>query len=307
MSGAAHPTGEQYEIRRGPFTATVTEVGAGLRSFARGEWNVLDGFAAEEVCTGGRGQLLLPWPNRVDRGRYEWEDYEHHLALTEPAQTNAIHGLVRWSNWTLVDRAEHSVALALRLHAQPGWPWVLDLRVEYELDDEGLTVRVHARNCSAQPCPYATGAHPYLTLGGDTIDAAELTAPGTRYMTTDERQIPTGSQPVEGTPFDFTKPRAIGATKLDTGFSDLRRDGDGLARVTLSGARREVSLWLSESYPFLMLFTGDTLGQPARRRVGLGVEPMTAAPNAFNSGEGLITLESAQQITTVWGIAASVR
>lgn len=301
-----HPTGEQYAIAHGAHAATITQVGAGIRSYALGDWDVLDGFAADEVCTGGRGQLLLPWPNRIDRGRYQWEDYEHHLALTEPAQTNAIHGLARWRNWNLADRAPHSVALELRLHAQPGWPWVLDLRAEYELADDGLSVRVQATNRSPQACPYAAGAHPYITLGAPTIDGAELTAPGTRYMTTNERQIPTGAEPVDGTPFDFTRPRVVGDVKLDTGYSDLRRDADGLARVTLSGPEREVSLWLGDSCPFLMLFTGDALGQPERRRTGLGVEPMSAAPNAFNSGEGLIVLAPEQRVTTEWGIAPRV-
>jgi aldose 1-epimerase len=39
-----------------------------------------------------------------------------------------------------------------------------------------------------------------------------------------------------------------------------------------------------------MLFTGDSLADPARRRQGLGVEPMTCAPNALQTGVGLHVL-----------------
>ena len=63
-----------------------------------------------------------------------------------------------------------------------------------------------------------------------------------------------------------------------------------------------VELWVDGSYPYLEIFTGDTLPQPNRRRTGLGVEPMTCAPDAFNSGEGLITLEAGQSHTGEWGI-----
>ena len=79
---------------------------------------------------------------------------------------------------------------------------------------------------------------PYLTLGTDTIDPLHLQAPGRRYMTSDERGIPTGSEPVEGTEFDFLTARELGDTQLDTGYDDLRRDEDGRARVRLSTAGR---------------------------------------------------------------------
>jgi aldose 1-epimerase len=57
---------------------------------------------------------------------------------------------------------------------------------------------------------------------------------------------------------------------------------------------------VDEHYPIVELYTGDTLA-PARRRRGLGVEPMTCAPNAFQSGEGLIALQPEQSLTTRWG------
>lgn len=297
-----HPTGVQHTIRHGDHEACVTEVGGGLRSYTLADWSVLDGFAPGERCTGGRGQLLCPWPNRIAGGRYEFGGVEHQLALTEPAQNNAIHGLARWANWTLIERTDASVELGLRLHAQPGWPWVLDLRVRYALGADGLSVKTTARNFSSGACPFGLGAHPYLSLGAGTIDAATLQSPGTRYMLGDERQIPNGSEPVGDSRFDFTAPRLVGDVQLDTGYSELRRDQDGLARVTLSSSERSVALWMDAAYSYLMLFTGDALSEPERRRRGLGVEPMTCAPNAFNSGDGLHVLAPGDSTVAVWGI-----
>ena len=51
-----------------------------------------------------------------------------------------------------------------------------------------------------------------------------------------------------------------------------------------------------------MVYTGDTLAVAERRRRGLAVEPMSCAPNAFASGEGLVRLEPAQTHTAEWGI-----
>jgi aldose 1-epimerase len=56
-------------------------------------------------------------------------------------------------------------------------------------------------------------------------------------------------------------------------------------------------------YPYYMLFTGDSLPEQDRRRLSIGVEPMTCAPNAFASGDGLITLAPGESVASSWGIA----
>ena len=68
--------------------------------------------------------------------------------------------------------------------------------------------------------------------------------------------------------YDFAEARAVGSLELDTAFAELRRDEDGRVRIVLAapdGGRR-VTLWLDESYGYLMAFTGDSLPEPARRR-----------------------------------------
>ena len=107
---------------------------------------------------------------------------------------------------------------------------------------------------------------------------------------------------MEGTECDFRQPKQIGSIKLDHAFTDLERDADGLARVELRDTDREtkVSLWFDQSYPYLMLFSGDPL--PNVRRRSLAVEPMTCPPNAFRTGDALIRLEPGASFTCTWGI-----
>ena len=261
---------------------------------------MVDGYEADELAASGRGQLLIPWPNRIEDGTYEFDNRRHQLPLDEPERQNAIHGLVRWSAWRIAERETDSAALEYVQHAQPGYPFSLALRVEYRLSDNGLTVQTTATNIGAETAPYGMGAHPYLAVGGGLVDAAELKVPAGSVLEANERGIPVGAAPVQGTDLDFREMRAIGAMKLDHGFTDLEGGPDGLARVELTADGRQTTLWVDDAYPYLMVFTGDTLPDGGRRSVA--VEPMTCAPNAFRSGDGLIRLEPEQTHTGTWGI-----
>jgi aldose 1-epimerase len=300
----AFPSGRQIELTRDGQRAVVVEVGGGLRAYTVGERAVLDGYGPREMCTVARGQCLVPWPNRLRDGAYTFDGEDHQLALSEPRQHNAIHGLVRWAGWEVAERGPSRVRLTHRLHAQDGYPFTLDLALEYSLGDRGLTVTTLATNAGERPCPYGAGAHPYLSAGTGTLDHCLLRAPGRRWLPSDDQQIPTASVPVEGTEYDFLTRRKIGDTMLDTGYADLERDHDGLAYVELALPYGEgtVVLWQDEAYEYLMLFSGDSLEEPHRRRRGLGVEPMTCAPNAFQSGAGLRTLQPGETFTSSWGI-----
>jgi aldose 1-epimerase len=297
-----YPSGEQVELAHGPHRAVVVEVGAGLREYTVDGRPVVDGYSADEMSSGGRGQTLIPWPNRIAGGAYEFDGTTQQLPLTEPSAGNAIHGLTRWSSWSVVDRSGSSASFRHVLHPQPGYPFTLDCRVEYSLSDQGLRVHTAVTNVGDRPAPYGTGAHPYLTVGTDTVDEITLTVPGDRYLPTDDNGIPTGTVDVDGTPYDYRGGRVIGAAKVDHCFTDLARDADGIATVTLTGGDREVRLWLDGSYRYLQVFTGDTL-IPARRRRGLAVEPMTCPPDAFRSRTALHVLETGRGVETVWGIA----
>ena len=246
----------------------------------------------------------IPWPNRIQDGSYEFEGHRHQLPLTEPTMGNAIHGLSRWEAWRAAEREPSRVVMEHTIHAQPGYPFTLVLQVDYSLADDGLSVSTTATNIGADTCPYGAGAHPYLTLGTPTVDRLVLQAPGRQVLIHDERDLPVGSEPVDGTEYDFREARPIATTKLDNAFTDLGRGPDGRARVTLHdpGARRTVTLSVDEHYGYLMLFTGDPLPDVNRR--ALAVEPMTCPPNAFRTGDSVIRLAPGDSVTGVWTITA---
>jgi aldose 1-epimerase len=195
---ATAPSGRQVEIASSDQRAWLVEVGGGLRAYCARGREMLDGYPADEMCSSARGQCLVPWPNRIRGGSYEFAGLRQQLPLTEPEKQDAIHGLARCANWTVAEQNPASVVMEHLLHPQPGYPHALALAVEYRLDRDGLTVRTTATNVGQSACPYGAGAHPYLTVGTPTVDSAILQAPGRTRLISDERGIPTGAEPVNG-------------------------------------------------------------------------------------------------------------
>lgn len=304
---SAPPSGNQYEITHGTHRATVVEVGGALREYLVDDQHVLDGFSLDARADGGRGQPLLPWPNRIVDGEYDFDGQHLQLPLEEVERHNAMHGLTRWLNWSLVERTPHRVRLGLTIHPRPGYPFMLELSLEYILDSGGLLVRTIARNIGDNPLPFGAGQHPYLSVGTARVDEARLHLPAGRRLEMDsERQTPTGvTLATAVTSFDFRTPRAIGETILDDCFTELARDDSGKAHVTLSdpSSGRSTTLWMGSKYRYAQV-SGDTLA-PHRRRQGLAVEPMTCPPNAFRTGLDLIVLRPGEACTLEWGITSS--
>jgi aldose 1-epimerase len=300
---SAPPSGEQVELRHGPWSAAVVEVGGALRALERDGTPLLDGYRADEMASGGRGQPLLPWPNRLADGRYRFGGRAIEVPVNERSTGSAIHGLTRWASWRVAERGPSRCAMELRMRPQPAYPFPLELRLEYALGDGGLEVTLRASNPGDEELPFGAGFHPYLTLGTATIDELSARVPAARWLPADARGIPTGERRRVADDLDLREGPALGGRVLDHCLADLAREPDGLARVRLAAQDgRAATLWMDEAFPYVMVFTGDTL-PPERRRRGLAVEPMTCAPDAFNSGDGLAVLRPGESFAGRWGIA----
>ena len=82
-----------------------------------------------------------------------------------------MHGLVNWAAWDVepapsaADVEVSRARLTHRLWPTPGYPFLLDLAVDYRLSDDGLTFGLTARNAGDAPAPYGGSFHPYLVAG----------------------------------------------------------------------------------------------------------------------------------------------
>ena len=300
------PSGDQFTIAYADAQVQISQVGATMRTFTVGGRAVIDGFAIDERAMDGRGQILAPWPNRLTDGRYRYGDRDCQAPLNEVSRHGAIHGLVRWLDWSLVAHDPTSVTLSCVVRPQPGYEWQVDLQLTYALSHAGLVVTCLAVNADRQPAPFGVGFHPYLTLGTASVDGLTLTVPGTTCL---EPASPAGGPvmvPVTGTPLDFTRPRRIGSTRLDNAFGSLVRGDDGraVARLHDPDSARSVHLWVDDSYRYLMVYTADQVSRPERRRAAVAIEPMTCPPDAFRTGVDLIELEPGESWQGTWGLAS---
>ena len=283
----------------------MVEVGGGIRTYRCDGEDVIDGYAADEMCSGGRGQILAPWPNRLGDGSFGWDGFEFQLPLDEPEHSNAIHGLVRWAPWSLEDRAASWLRMGCRLRPRPGWPWPLRMAATYSLGEAGLQVDFTATNeGGAGPCPFGVGWHPYIAAFGGPVDDLVLSLPADTAYTSDDRGLPTGTRPVGEMSVDFREGRRVGDARIDTSFTGLNRSGDGRATVGIRGpSDRFVELWMGVSYTHVMVYTGDTLSDRTRRRRAIAVEPMTCAPDMLRNGDGLLRLDEGQTFQGFWGLS----
>jgi aldose 1-epimerase len=292
-------TGEQFSMSAGPYEATVVEVGAGLRRFTHRGIDVTVPYAEDALPPKCSGEVLVPWPNRIRGGRYSFLGEDHQLALTEPVEHNAIHGLARWARWTPMVYQRTRVTLALDIVPRPGYPFEVRAVVTYSLHPEfGLAVALSAQNQGTRPAPFGAGCHPYLSTRGAALDATTVRVPARQRLLLDDVGVPVGVQSVAGTPQDLRRGKRLKGLRLDDGYTGLHVEGGrGFAEVhaKAGGAR----LWFDETFRYLQVFTWDDL---AGAGPGVAVEPMTCAADAFNSTHGLIVLDPGGTWAGSWGI-----
>lgn len=290
------PSGTQYEISHGRYRAVCTEVGATLRSVTVDGRELLWTFGPDEPAQHSQGQQLLPWPNRIADGRYEFNGKTEQLPVNEIPRNTALHGLNAGRAWELVSHDADTVVQRHTLFPERGWSGVLTATITHSVSDDGLRVQVDVVNDGTTPLPYGYGVHPYFEFG-DLTDV-ELLLPFDKELDVDpDRLLPRAVVPTSAE-FDFRAARPLGDVELDTAFTAPR---DAHWAVELRGPDRALQVWADETLPWVQVYTT----RPDRHAIA--VEPMTCGPDAFNEGpthDGVIRLAPGESTNSVWGVRA---
>lgn len=299
-------TGDQYTIEHGRYRAVITELGATLRVLTCDGVHVTVPLGANDIVACCEGQLLIPFPNRIAAGRYAFDGVDYQLPINEPDRDNAIHGFAKDQYWRLERLTECEATLSWRMPPAPYYPFDLVVTVTYTLDDDGLHILVRAHNRSDLAAPWALAIHPWIANGldghGDEIDEhnarCTLEVDADTHVRVDKNLIPIGTEPVEGTKFDFRAPRPLDEQPYDDALTDVRHDAHGDTSATLTRADgRRVVVGGDETITSFQICTGT--GFPADiRPAGVAVEPQTAYANAFDTGVDLIRIEPGQTSET---------
>lgn len=308
QGGRETANGRLYEISAGRHRVVVAGVAATLLSWRVDGVEVLLTHAADDVGEGYRGKTILPWPNRIDHGRYTFGGKQYQVPVNEPERDAALHGLMSFVEWRPVRHRRDGVVLEYRLPPQYGYPFEMTFRTEYAVDASGVRCTWAARNTGRTDAPFGTANHTYVAAPGGSIDAMTLRLPASTYYVTNDRLIPTGTRDVTGTQYDFRTARALGGTKMDTAFTGLSREADGAALVRLGRPGGvDLELRVDRAHGYLQVYTDDSPSTQRPARQGITVEPMTCAPNAFVTGDGLVTLRPGQTHQGTWSYRAADR
>lgn len=293
----------EWTLRSGDLRCTVSSFGASLRRLwvetAGTTRDLLWGYSGTANKKGGQGDVLIPFPGRVAGGAYSFAGQRHELAKNDKDGPNAIHGFVRGKAWQEGPRTPWSAQFRTTIAASdhPGYPFDLDVVVGYDLLPTGVACAFVVRNSGDQPAPVGAGFHPYLATQGG-VDQATLEVPAAQVVEFDGL-LPTGRVLDVPPALDFRAPRRVGAARLNHCLTGLHRGDDGFARVRVG----DLELWMDGNFPYVVLYTGDALGQDARR--SLAVEPMTCATDALNHPAwGLRVLRPGETMQGTWGIRA---
>ncbi|MBC7723923.1 MAG: aldose 1-epimerase family protein [Burkholderiaceae bacterium] len=297
------PTGEQFTISRTTgdrqSRAIITEVAAGLRVLEVDGVALVETYPEDSVPPYGSGIVLVPWPNRIEDGRWVLAGVPQQLDLTEPTRHNAIHGLLRQTAYRLLERSEESVTLEATVYPQHGYPFQLDTTVRYEVTDDGITVTHGIRNAGTAPAPVAVGAHPYLCVGDVPVSDLVLTLAASTHIDVDDRLNPTGVTDVAGTRFDLRGGVPVRELSLDDGFGGVE---PGATHRLTAPDGRWVELVRDDEFDYTQVFTNPVHPRDGVLGLAIAVEPMSAAANAFNSGDGLRWLDPGEHWSISWGI-----
>lgn len=282
MSAAAHAP-RTFALRSSAgLEATILDHGATLMRLrvpdaAGRPGDVVLGFDDAQAYLGPHpylGCIVGRYANRIASARFELDG--RSVALTANDGANTLHGGTRgFDEVTWQAEAIGDAAVELR-HRSPdgdeGFPGNLDARVVYRLD--GASLRIEYRATSDAPTVVSLASHAYWNLddGGATpILDHRLTIAAAHYTPVDAALIPTGAlAAVEGTPFDFRTPRAIGERMPQPGGYDHNFAFDGPSgRLRLEAARSGRVLSLTTTLPGLQLYSGSCFDGVQRFRAGV--------------------------------------
>lgn len=255
---------------------------------------LIDGYADETEFreqAGMRSAMMIPFSNRIESGRYVFDgtEIDFHEGDAAHAGETVMHGHLRLADFAITGTVlgassaiVHFASRALRPGAYPGYPFSVDVTIDLTVTATGLEFVVAGTNVGSTAAPFASGWHPYFTIGATPIEKLVVTIPADTRIVPDPQLIPlegeAAFEPVAGE-WDYRAPRLLDDAVLDVAYTDLIRSADGLVHSTMSdpATGRTIDVWQERG--LMHVFTADTVTRPRGSFAMESVEVMTNSVN----------------------------
>ncbi len=183
-------------------------------------FDTLDGYTSEAYKEAGPyfGAIIGRYGNRIANAKFTLDGEEYQLAPNN--NPNHLHGGVKGYDKVVWEAEEMRTddGVGLKLHyvsedMEEGYPGTLTVDVVYTLTNDNEIVMDYKATTDKKTIVNLTN-HSYFNLNGGKSDILdhEVMINADKFIPVDRTLIPTGEiRDVEGTPFDFTSPTAVGA------------------------------------------------------------------------------------------------
>ena len=234
-----------------------------------------------------KSSILLPFPNRINQGKYSFEGCEQNLRINEKSRNNALHGLVFNKKFDYQKSQITDTFISITFESKisktefAGYPFELKFQITFVLNENSLEIQIDTQNTGKTKAPFGVGWHPYFKFESK-IDDLDMQIPSDKILQLDPKTlIPNGKIKKFN-----NQSTLIGSKIFDDCFVDLKAFETKIDNLII---------YQSNNMKYLQIYT------PPNRK-SIAIEPMSCPPNSFNTQIEELTLKPKQKINHTFGV-----
>ncbi len=270
--------------------------------------NIIDGysdtadFKTNVTAKGFKSCKLSPFACRIKDATYKFGN-KYYTIEKFLLNGSALHGLLYDAVFKVLNTsADENAAVAVMQYdyngSDKGYPFKYTCTVTYELKKgNALTLTTTITNNDEGLIPMQDGWHPYFSFGSP-IDDLQLEFQSKEIVEFDAALIPTGKL----LPYQhYGALKKIGTAEFDSCFTVNFAECQPLCVIRDPLKKIQVEIHPGKTYPYLQIYT------PPHRK-SIAIENLSAIPDAFNNGVGVIVLSpgSSENFITTYKITSLV-
>ena len=231
--------------------------------------------------------ILFPFTNRIEKGRYIFNNTTYKLDCNKTDEDNAIHGLVYNKAFEVIDEETSSDKAIVSItyvedKKVEGFPFQYSITLKYELTNTALSLDVEIKNLDSNSFPFNLGWHPYFST--TNLFNSTLLLNSYKKIVVNNNMIPVNEEEI-----NWEKPIKIENKTFDDCYV-LNNNS-----ITFKTPEYQFEFSFSTTENYLQLYT------PLNRKT-IAIEPQTAPANSFNNGKGIQVLKPNESYNLNWNI-----